>query len=295
MLTAAFYRYIESQLTGTLRQKIHLQRMTPVAGGSINSACRIDSNAGSFFLKVNDASRFPLMFEKEKAGLQTIASTKTISVPEVLMTGEYNGQSFLLMRFISSGGMKKDFWELFARQLAAMHKTSANSFGHDEDNYIGSMPQSNRRHKGWADFFTTERIMLMAKMAMDAGKLSSNDVKYITILCDQVGEWMPKEPPSLLHGDLWNGNFLIDEKGDPLLIDPAVYFGHREMDLAMTKLFGGFDDAFYAEYNNEFGIEPGFEKRYDLCNLYPLLVHVNLFGGEYAAQVRSIVKSYLKN
>jgi protein-ribulosamine 3-kinase len=293
LLTASFQRYLEQELFRVTRKKVHVRRITPVSGGSINSAGKIETTGGVFFLKTNDAFQFPGMFEKEKKGLALLRNTKAIHIPEVILQDDFEASSFLLIKFVESKSQKPDFWELFGKRLAELHRHTDRAFGLDEDNYIGSLVQSNRQHGNWIDFFITERIEPQLKKALNSGTLNANDSKFINELFKKLDAIFPSEQPSLLHGDLWNGNYLVDEIGEPALIDPAVYYGHREMDLAMTHLFGGFEPAFYTSYDETYPLAPGFDERKDLYNLYPLLVHVNLFGSQYVNQVRAVVKKFL--
>jgi len=292
MLTASFLRHVESSLNQKLGKKIHIRRVTPVSGGSINLSARLDSSVGNFFLKSNDAFRYPSMFEKEGRGLQLLQEQKIISVPEVILTDEAEGQSYLILRFIESGKRKINFWEEFGISLAKLHKVSSSKFGLEENNFIGSLIQSNTQHSRWIDFFTEERISKQMQMALKSGILKQEDEKNLNKLFLKFESLIPEEIPSLIHGDLWSGNYMTGISGEPCLIDPAVYYGHREMDLAMSHLFGGFETVFYESYHSEFPLSPGFEERIDIHNLYPLLVHVNLFGGGYVSQVRSIIKKF---
>jgi protein-ribulosamine 3-kinase len=292
MLTPSFLRHIESSLNQKLGRKIHIRKVTPVSGGSINLAAKIDTAIGNFFLKANDAFQYPAMFEKEARGLQLIKEHNLISVPEVVMTGEAEDQSFLILKFIESSKRMNNFWEEFGMRLARLHKVSAAKFGLEENNYIGSLTQSNTQHNRWIDFFTEERLNKQMQMALRSGTMKYEDEKNLNRLFLKFESIIPEENPSLIHGDLWSGNYMTGINGEPCIIDPAVYYGHREMDLSMTQLFGGFDSIFYESYNSEFPLAPGFEERIDIHNLYPLLVHVNLFGGGYVSQVRSIIKRF---
>ena len=181
---------------------------------------------------------------------------------------------------------------LFGKQLAQLHQNTNTSFGLEESNYIGSLLQQNNLHNNWIDFFINERLKPQIKLARDNGKIDLSTITKFERLYTKLDEIFPEEPPALLHGDLWSGNFMVDEKGGPVIIDPAVYFGHREMDIAMTKLFGGFNQQLYQSYNEHFPLEKGWEQRVDICNLYPLMVHVNLFGGGYLEQVKSILNKF---
>ena len=154
------------------------------------------------------------------------------------------------------------------------------------------MYQQNNSHTNWTDFFIQERLQIQIKLARDHHQIESTTISKFEKLYHRLDDIFPKEQPALLHGDLWSGNFMVDEKGAPVIMDPAVYYGHREMDIAMTKLFGGFDNQFYDAYNAHFQLEKGWKSRIDICNLYPLLVHVNLFGGSYLQQVKNIITKF---
>ena len=197
--------------------------------------------------------------------------------------------AFLLLEHIEGGLKNTAFWEDFGRSLARLHATTNERFGLERDNYIGSLKQTNTPYAYWDVFFNHCRLEPQVKMARDKQRLGMGEVLRFERLYMKLAALFPPEPPALLHGDLWSGNFLCDQFNKPALIDPAVYFGHREMDIAMTKLFGGFEPAFYSAYNAERPMEQGWEERVDLCNLYPLLVHVNLFDGGYAQQVRDVL------
>ena len=177
-------------------------------------------------------------------------------------------------------------------RLAALHRCSKDFFGLDHNNYIGSLRQFNHQQTSWVNFFIEQRLNVQLKLAIDSGMMDSKWLNEFESLYAKLPAMLPEEKPSLLHGDLWGGNLITDEKGEPCLIDPAVYFGSREADLAMTKLFGGFDDEFYTSYQHTFPLQPGYDKRFDIYNLYPLLVHVNLFGGSYKSAVANILKAF---
>jgi len=166
------------------------------------------------------------------------------------------------------------------------------NFGLDYNNYIGSLHQQNNLHPTWVDFFINERLQPQIKLARDNNEIDSTTILKFENLYKKLDEVFPKEKPALLHGDLWSGNFMSDEKGESVIMDPTVYYGHREMDIAMAKLFGGFDAEFYSSYNEHYPLENGWEQRINVCNLYPLMVHVNLFGGGYLGQVKSILSKF---
>jgi len=283
---------IENLLSDKLGKQVTVHSTAAVGGGSINSAYRLDTNAGKFFVKLNAVSRFPEMFNKELLGLKILSEAGALPVPETVGLGEDRDDAFLVLKFVDTGVPPSGFWENFGHALAQLHGHSADSFGLDHDNYIGSLPQSNTFHDSWEDFFIEERLKPQITLAVDNNRLFNNDLKAFQNFFNRLSEIFPKEVPALLHGDLWSGNFMINTAGEAVLIDPAVYFGHREMDLGMSQLFGGFHSRFYEAYNEASPLESGWEKRLDYCNLYPLLVHVNLFGGSYVHSVREIIRPF---
>jgi len=282
---------IERRLSEIAGDKISIERFTSVSGGCINYCFHLETSSGTFFLKYNDAAAYPKMFEAEAKGLRLLKEANALSVPAVHFYGEANGYSFLLLEWIDGDRQKKNFWENFGMSLAKLHEVKSDRYGLDHDNYIGSLSQSNTRHGDWKSFFIAERIQPQLKLAMEKGLIDIEMIKQFENFFDHFDEFIPEEPPSLLHGDLWNGNYLVSNSGKAALIDPAVYFGHREMDLAMTKLFDGFDNAFYDAYEESFPLQKGFQARIGIHNLYPLLVHVNLFGGGYVNQIKSVLNN----
>lgn len=266
----------------------------PLSGGSINRAARITTEGGNtYFLKWNREAP-PEMFQKERQGLQLLAGAGTeLRIPEVIALGTApDGTDYLVLTYIEEGSGADDSARQFGRQLARQHRVTADRHGLDHDNYIGRLPQSNTRHEAWTDFFQEERLEPQLRMARDSGTLGSDTAGHFERLYTQLPALMPAEPPALLHGDLWSGNYLYDTEGRPALVDPAVYYGSREAELAFTHLFGGFAADFYAAYREAYALPPGFEERKDIYNLYPLLVHANLFGASYARQVHDIVRQF---
>jgi fructosamine-3-kinase len=283
---------IQKHIQQSLGQKV--TSTTSVSGGSINRAAKITlDNGESCFLKWNNSAD-PDMFRKEQKGLELLKSADTtLRVPDVLATGvTKHGTGFLLQEFITEGHSKPDSAKQFGKALAALHNHHKDRFGLDHDNYIGKLPQSNTWHDDWIDFFVKERMQPQLKMATDTGKLGSDTVAHFESMYKKLPDIFPDGPPSLLHGDLWGGNYFFDENGRPTIYDPAVYYGHREIELAFTHLFGGFSTAFYRAYEKVYPLEPGFNQRKEVYNLYPLLVHTNLFGGSYARQVEGIARQF---
>lgn len=292
MLLKELTIYLEKQLSDYFNKEINIKGVTSVSGGSINNTYRLDTNYLSFFIKINSASSYPNMFKKEATGLQLLRESKEIKIPKVILEEEWKDTSFLILEYIDSVTPKQNFWQDFGTKLAKLHQHTESYFGLEESNYIGSLHQQNKQHTNWTDFFIQERLQPQIKLAKDSGKMDKSIISCFENLFLKLEEIFPDEPPALLHGDLWSGNFMVDNNGDPCIMDPAVYYGHREMDIAMTQLFGGFDADFYKYYHKQYPLAEGWENRMDICNLYPLLVHVNLFGGSYLSQIQQIVKSF---
>jgi len=279
-------------LRNRFQQDVIIEQESMIGGGCINQAACATTNKGDFFIKWNYADRFPGMFEAEAKGLELLAGANAIKVPRVLGTGPVDGQSYIVQEYIQGGIRVPDFYRQFGQKLAHVHKMTSRSFGLDHNNYIGSLPQYNHHHDHWPDFFIEERIRPQLKMARDAGAVRQKHARQFDQLFHQLDGFFPEEPPALVHGDLWGGNHIVDNSGEPCILDPAVYFGHRETDIAFTHMFGGFDKKFYEGYNEVYPLANGFEERIDVYNLYPLMVHVNLFGGGYLASVESILQRF---
>lgn len=262
------------------------------AGGCINHGGIAEFDKLKFFIKWNSSVRFPDMFEKEAKGLNLLRKGD-LKVPMVIQTGIIQEYTFLLLEPINPLKRQANYWEQLALGLSALHRITQSHYGLNHDNYMGSLAQSNDQESNWIDFFINRRLTPQIALARDNDVLSKNDVQLFDQLYKRLPEILVCENPSLLHGDLWNGNIMTGNEGEPVLIDPAIYFGHREVDLAMTKLFGGFSELFYSAYEAAFQTEAGLHDRLDIYNLYPLLVHVNLFGGSYYHQTMSSVKRFI--
>jgi len=288
MIPAELRDFMQKRLCEMHGNEAKIIGESAIGGGCINNAIELKSNAQSYFLKWNNASRYPSMFDSEAKGLNLLRDSNSVYIPEVITSGEAGSYSFLMLEYISAGRLANQFWENFGKSLSDLHRNTDPMFGLDHDNYIGSLPQSNTQHASWSEFFIAERLAPQLQMAHLGSGLNQKFEK----LFSQLNEIFPEEPPTLLHGDLWSGNYMVSSEGEAVIMDGAVYYGHREMDLGMTRLFGGFDSKLYAAYNESFSLEPGWEDRMDICNLYPLLVHVNLFGSSYLSQVESIMRRF---
>lgn len=254
--------------------------------------------ADSFYIDLSDKQRYfvkgglndPLIFIKEGNGLKELAKSG-INVPEVI----HSCEDYILMSYIPSGLKPEDFFQSFGRSLARMHKYKSDKYGFYEDNYIGNNPQINGMSGSWLEFYFVNRLLFQYKLAEKNGYADKLMQEYFIRLENKLPGIIEdsEEFPSLLHGDLWSGNYMCNDKGEVVLIDPAVYYGHREAELAMTKLFGGFSDDFYASYNEEWPLVEDYEYRERIYSLYHLLNHLNLFGEGYYSQVMSTMKYYL--
>jgi fructosamine-3-kinase len=247
------------------------------------------------FLKTN-AKAAPSMFPAEARGLAWLRAAGELRVPEVLAvsSGRVGEPGFLVLELLSSARRCADFDERLGRGLARLHRFGAPRFGLDHDNFIGSLPQRNQSHASWAEFYWNERLEPQLVRAISAGlasaRLSDGFARLAKRLPSLVGA---EEPPARLHGDLWGGNLHVDDAGVPCLIDPAAYGGHREMDLAMMRLFGGFSEHVFRAYAEEWPLSAGHAERITLYQLYPLMVHVNLFGGGYVDSVERGLARYV--
>ncbi|GAB5401568.1 MAG: fructosamine kinase family protein [Aureisphaera sp.] len=261
---------------------------TPLAGGDINTVTLLETSDGPFVLKQNEGANVADMFEKEALGLEVLSKSNSFRIPKVISTGTFAKTSYLLLEYISNSPKAIGFWEAFAMSLVKLHKTTHSKFGLRHDNYIGSLVQKNKQCDSSVDFFITQRLQPQFKSAHNKGFVFKN----LDGLYQNTSKIIPDEPSSLIHGDLWNGNYLVSTMGQPTLIDPAVSFASREMDLAMMQLFGGFPDVVFSMYNEQFPILAEFESRVALWQLYYILVHLNIFGGSYLQQAKEIVSRY---
>jgi fructosamine-3-kinase len=284
---------ISQQISEASGQSFTAHEVSPVGGGCINSAYRIADGHRCYFVKTNSASLLD-MFEAEAEGLREIAQSQTIGVPEPVCVGLSGSESFLAMEFLPLGGSGADAMERLAQDLAGMHRTTQARFGWQRDNTIGATRQVNECCPDWRHFWQRHRLGFQLTLAANNGA-GRSCLALGEQLQARLGEFFTdyRPEPSLLHGDLWSGNYAITTTGRPVIFDPAVYYGDRETDLAMTELFGGFPARFYAAYNEAYPLDPGYSVRKELYNLYHILNHFNLFGGGYLAQAQGMMSRLL--
>jgi fructosamine-3-kinase len=265
----------------------------PVAGGDINQALRATLADGrEIFVKYRRGARAD-MYEAEADGLAWLASSDAFRVPEVVAVGTADA-AFLALEWLQFGASTTLAQERFGQALATLHRVGADSFGYSRDNYIGPLAQPNDPAETWTEFYGERRVRPMARSAAAAGGIEERMLPAVDVLLSRLDALIASdEPPARLHGDLWSGNGAFLPDGTPCLIDPAVYGGHREVDLAMMSLFGGFEERCFDAYHEAFPLEPGWDERVPLYQLYPVLVHAVLFGGAYGATAEAIINRYL--
>ena len=263
-----------------------------VGGGDISKAYRVTTRSDVFFCKVQMKSMAYDMFQAERIGLDAIRSTGVIYAPQVYYCEKWGDGAVLIMEHIETKMPTESEYAKFGSQLALLHQQSNDLFGWSSDNYIGSLPQSNNNEVDWASFYVRERLLPQLKLALEQNMLSEGEIPRVEKMKEVLGELFAGVKPALLHGDLWSGNYLISKDGKAYLIDPAVYYGHSEVDIAMTRLFGGFSPVFYNAYERNIPLDNLSEDRIRVYQLYYLLVHLNLFGRSYYSGVKAILKSY---
>lgn len=296
---------LDEALTALFGDNIRIVSKRPVYGGDINeSFCVSLSDGLAVFMKTNTLTNLSF-FEAEAKGLEALRKTGAIGVPKVLGIGidEAQGISFILMEYLEAASRVSGYWEVFGRELATLHRADCDSFasanrslpfGFESDNYIGASLQINTPKESWLTFFRECRLfpqMKTAEMYFD-----SRMNKQCTKLLDHLDSYLVEpEFPSLIHGDLWSGNAVCGPDGKAWILDPAVYVGHFEAELAMTELFGGYPPFFYEAYHEINRIDRGYQDRRDLYNLYHMLNHLNLFGVSYLNSVQRILNKYVGN
>jgi len=282
LFTSILQNYLtDFKITGT----------SAVGGGSINNASKVTTDKGIFFIKTYKAKKD--FFEAEAKGLQLLRTANELLLPEVIGYGEAEGLAYLVLEYIETGSRNRNFWKDFGHKLAVLHNHSNPQFGLEYNNYIGSLHQQNTFTDNWVDFFIHQRIQPQLDLAKKHSLITTQLLTDFDSLFKQLNNIMPSLQPSLVHGDLWSGNFLVNSNSESVLIDPAVYYGNREMEIAYTMLFGGFDEEFYESYSEVYELTSDFyTQRTDIYNLYHLLNHLNLFGKGYLGSIEQIVKNY---
>jgi len=288
-LSTDFLQHITTQIKTATGSQGRINDVKPVSGGDINLAYRLYTEKESFFIKTNSASKYPDMFSLEAKGLKSLGEI----APPVLATGTFENLGYLLLPWINSGINDKNAQENLGRQLAGLHRKRSSTFGLDHDNYIGKLPQLNTPTQNWSDFYIQNRLNHQLQMVEKSRLADPLLSKKFQLLFNKFDQLFPFEPPAQLHGDLWSGNYIITNNAVPVLIDPSIYFGHREMDIAMTALFGGFETAFYQAYNESFPLQAGWRERLPLWHLYPLLFHLNMFGTSYLSSIHNALDKYI--
>ena len=274
------------------RLSTELESIAPLSGGDINEVYKINSTLGKFVIKHNSCQRFPKMFYKEANGLNLLREGG-LKTPNVIDHFEHKDDQFLILEFINEEKAENNFWIEFANNLSTLHRKSNTSFGLDQHNYIGSLDQQNDQLSTWEEFFISQRLKPLIKIAFDKRLMTRKHLVDFDNFYKVFPELLPIESPALLHGDLWSGNLLCGVGQQAVFIDPAVYYGHREIDIAMTRMFGGFDPVFLDHYHNCFPLEKGWEERIPIHNLYPHLVHLVLFGKSYLSGIEKVIQRYI--
>ena len=285
------WHQIEQELTALQGHQFKITEKRSIGGGSINHAYRISNGSQDFFLKTNSSDLY-FMFAAEARALQVLSESQTITVPEPVAHGIEGNESFFVMTWVDMSGRPDS--RLFARQLAALHSVTSDRFGFFIDNSIGSTLQPNGWMTDWVEFWQNQRIGHQLELAKRNGfghRLYDRGIRLNERADELLGVHCPT--PSLLHGDLWSGNWAGDSEGRPVIFDPASYYGDSEADLAMMELFGGPGREFFSVYNSVRPIEPGYDVRKTLYNLYHILNHANLFGSSYAMQAERMIDSLL--
>jgi protein-ribulosamine 3-kinase len=284
---------ITQQITAATRQDFTARAVQSIAGGDINAAFRLQDGQVGYFVKLN-RPELEHMFAAEFIGLQELANTGTLRVPKPIIYGQSNTHSFLVLEWLDLGRSGVSSERLLGQQLAHLHQQPQSSFGWHCDNTIGSTLQPNHQNHDWIKFWREQRLGFQLQLAAKngyGGRLQSSGERLCSELSTLFTGYTPT--PSLLHGDLWSGNVASDTKGNPVIFDPACYYGDREADIAMTELFGGFSSNFYAAYHDVWALDKGYQVRKQLYNLYHILNHLNLFGSGYLRQAENTVARLL--
>lgn len=289
-LLAAIVQKIESKTDSILRLKN--VKNAPFMGGD-NHPYILEADPISYFVKTN-VGRPRDFFEKETDGLLmlSVAAMRNVIVPKPLFWGEEMGTQYLVMEYIPMVDPTPDFFEKLGIGMAKLHQNTNHFYGLQEDNYVGPDEQVNGKYENWINFYTKNRVFPQMRKAFDNQRISPEDVKIIEKICYQLPSLIPQEKPALLHGDFWKGNVSATTHGIPCIFDPSVYYGNREIDIAMSMLMGGFADSFYTAYNAHFPLIKGWQQRIGLNQLYSILVLINNYEGDYYPKLKEVIKGY---
>lgn len=286
------YQFIERILKLHIKKDVVIDEFQFFYGGNFNLAVRVKLKSDEFFIKWNQGDHQGL-FEAEAKNLNLLDQSKTIQVPEVIGVGAIDEKEYLMLECIPTGEINTNYWQDFGQKLALMHlNTSSKGHGLEYTNYLGAAEQKNDWKVNGVDFFIENRLKNQIEIAVYNRKIDLEMENKFKQLFEKLPDIIPNETSSLLHGDLWSGNAMVNNVGQVVLVDPSCYYGLREAELAFTTMFGGFDKKFYESYHEAYPIEKGFHERIPLYNLYPLMVHVNLFGEGYVPAVQKILSSY---
>ncbi len=286
------FQFFDGVFFETFGKEIEVKEFRMLTGGNINVAVQVNTDSGAYFIKYNTKD-LENLFDAECKGLELLRETNTLRIPEVMGFGRRDGRDYIVLEYVQLSRPRMNYWETMGQKLAALHRNTSDSYGLHFNNYIGSLRQSNEQNTDWIQFFIEKRLNIQAGLALYNDLISWELYDKFQKFYKYLPEILPNEKPALLHGDLWTGNIMADLYGEPCLIDPAVYYGNREAEMAFTTLFGGFDSRFYQAYHEANPLQPRFDERVPIYNMYPLLVHVNLFGTSYLAPVEKILRRFV--
>lgn len=276
-----------------LGKESNLLDVSFLSGGCINMSVKATTDSSNFFIKWNEL-KLQDLFEKEIDGLETLRGKSSLVIPNVIHSGIIEGKIYAIFEYLEAGLSDGNAQKKLGEGLAELHSNTSRYFGHNTRNYIGKLAQNNDQTTSWIEFYREKRLRVQLGLALYEERVDSQFVDEFNRFLDQLDQLIPESVPRLLHGDLWNGNVLYSNQG-PAIFDPAVYYGAPEMDLAMTELFGGFSKDFYDAYKSSGMLVQEYEELVDIYQLYPLMVHVNLFGADsgYLRPVKRIIARYL--
>ncbi len=293
MKLSANWKRIENAIRDSVGTDFTISKLTSVGGGSINNCYQAGTDTKTVFVKLNTVERL-IMFETEATGLHELAETSELRIPAVICSGQTASNSFLVLEWLVLHSANTASDRLLGEKLAQLHAVEQPYYGWQKNNFIGSTPQPNGKSNDWVKFLLTQRLGFQLQLATENGanrQLVEKGERLLDKLALFFSAYQPK--PSLLHGDLWGGNYAMDDSGQPVIFDPACYYGDREADIAMTELFGGFGSGFFAAYQNTLQLDEGYAVRKKLYLLYHILNHFNLFGSSYAGQASALMDDLL--